>query len=146
MKPSTDRKTIVPVARIAAAGLVYGAPVLAAAWLLADVRNFFLIAGADPLLTALGAAPALALVMVYAAGWAVRLFGVAPALGQRLAMGALAAGLLALATIIGQGLPSAWHWAEVGAQLATGPGLVFMFSLALVIVLPTVRARVVDPA
>jgi len=135
-----------PIGRLAAASLIYAAPVLASAWILAGVRNFFLVAGADPLLAALGEAPAVALVMVYAAGWSVRSFGIAPALGQRLTMGLLAAGLMATVAILLRGVETDWRWGALGAPLATGPGGVFVFSLLLAIVAPALRERAVTLA
>jgi hypothetical protein len=129
------------VGRIVGASLAYAAPVLAAGWLFAGVRAFFISAGADPLLAALGEAPVVAFVMVYAAGWAVRLFDIAPATAQRLAMGALAALLLAVVTAIGRGFENGGHWAALAAQLSTGPGAVFALSVALILVLPLMRER-----
>lgn len=133
-------------ARIAGAALAYAAPVLAASWLLAGVRETFVGAGADPLMAALGEAPAVALLMVYSVGWAVREFGVTTSLRQRLAMGLLAATLLASATVIGRAFESGGRWRAVFAPLATGPGAVLVLSLALAVVLPLVRERADDSA
>jgi hypothetical protein len=56
-------------------------------------------------------------------------------------MGGVAAGMVLAATLVARGVESGGRWSAVAAQVATGPGAVFLLSLTLIFVLPLMRER-----
>jgi hypothetical protein len=110
-------------------------------WLLAPIRNFFIGAGADPLLAVLSEATATLLILIWAAGWVVQAFGVPPQIVARLAVGGGAMVLLLAGDLfmgyLSLGLPP---W-DLARRFANSAGMVVGMSLALGALLPVLRMR-----
>jgi hypothetical protein len=125
-----------PQARTASASVVYFLAMLVAGWAFGPIRQFFVGSGADPLAAALAEAPAMALVMVYAAGWSVAAFSVPRSPTHRLVVGLTAVTLLLLANWAGEAFMQGRTFSDLIARFSTAPGMVFAATLLLGVILP----------
>ena len=90
-----------PFVRAVQAGATYFALAFGAGFLLALVRIPFLVPRIGTRAAELVEMPVMGVVMFLAARWTIRRFGLAPATGSRLAMGAVALALLLAAALGG---------------------------------------------
>jgi hypothetical protein len=135
------RREMNPQARTASAGVAYFLAMLVASWIFGPIRHFFVGSGADPLLAALAEAPAMALVMVYAAGWSVAAFSVPLSPTHRLVVGSTAVTLLLLADWAREVFMQGRSFSDFIARFYTAPGVAFAATLLLGVILPLLRER-----
>ena len=119
----------------------YALVILAVSWVLTPVREFFVTAGADPVLDHLSQAVATLLVLTFAAGWAVRAFSVPVGLGRRLAVGLGAVVIFAVCDATSSLLLFGASPLDLTAQLRGPQGRVVILMLALAAALPALRGR-----
>lgn len=110
-------------------------------WLFGPIRDFWVRAGAEPLLAILCQATATLLVLVWTAGWVVDIFDVPSRLGQRIAVGFGAIGLLIACDFLTGYLMFDMTPPEIAAHFLTPEGEVVGLSLLLAALLPVVRSR-----
>lgn len=134
-----------PVGRRAfEAAITYALVILAVSWVLGPIREFFVRAGADPVLANLSQAVTTLLVLTHAAGWIVRTFGVPGGLGLRLALGLGAVAVFlagyALSALLLFGLSPP----DLAAELRGPQGAVVALMMTVAAILPAVRNRSIE--
>ncbi|HZZ30610.1 MAG TPA: hypothetical protein VFE10_01345 [Phenylobacterium sp.] len=130
-----------PGPQILEAMFSYFVVALMTGWLLAPIRNFFIGAGADPLLAVLSEATATLLILIWAAGWAVQAFGVPPQIAPRLTVGVGAMTLLLTGDLFMGFLTLGLPPLALARRFANSAGMVVGLSLALGALLPVLRVR-----
>jgi hypothetical protein len=127
--------------RAAEAAAGYALVILAVSWVLKPIREFFVTAGADPVLANLSQAVATLLILTFAAGWVVRAFGVPARLDLRLALGLGGVALFAAGDALTSLLLFGQSPFELVAEFKGPKGLVLTLMLAIAAALPAVRGR-----
>ncbi|MBS0363302.1 MAG: hypothetical protein JSR98_18150 [Proteobacteria bacterium] len=123
------------------AAACYFMATLTLGWFFGPIRDFWIRAGADPLLAILSQAVATLLVLVWTAGWVVEAFDVPGRLAQRVAVGFGAIGLLVACDFLVGYLMFDMTPGELVAHFLTPEGAVVAVSLLLAALLPIVRGR-----
>lgn len=119
----------------------YAVVMLAMSWVLEPVREFFVHAGADPVLANLSQAVAILLILTFVAGWIVRTFGVPRRLDLRLAVGLGAVVIFVAGDSVTSLLLFGESTGDLTAALRGPQGLVTTLMLAVAAALPAVRGR-----
>ena len=123
------------------AGACYFMTTLTLGWFFGPIRDYWVRAGADPLLAILSQAVATLLVLVWTAGWVVEAFDVPSRLAQRAAVGFGAIGLLLGCDFLTGYLMFDMTPGELARHFVTPEGEVVGLSLLLAALLPIVRGR-----
>jgi hypothetical protein len=116
--------------------------ILTVSWVLAPIREFCVRAGADPVFANLSQAGATLLVLIHAAGWVVRTFGVPPRLSLRLAMGFGAVVIFAACEALSALLLFGLNPIDLTSELIGPQGLVIALTMSVAAILPSLRSRV----
>ena len=123
------------------AGSCYFLAMLTLGWICQPVRDYWVRAGADPMLAILSQVVVSLLVLVWVAGWVVEAFDVPDAPIRRASVGFGAIGFfVAYGVLAGYLLSGITPWA-LAVQLLSAEGLVIAVSLLIAAALPMVRGR-----
>lgn len=123
------------------AGICYFMATLTLGWFFGPIRDFWVRAGADPLLAILCQAVATLLVLVWAAGWVVEAFHVPERLAQRVAVGFGAIGLLIACDFLTGYLMFGMTPLDLAGRFLGPEGEVIGLSLLAAALFPLVRGR-----
>ena len=123
------------------AGACYFMATLTLGWIFGPVRDYWVRAGADPMLAILSQAVVTLLILVWAAGWVVETFDVPVRLSQRAAVGFGAIGLLiACDFLTGYLMFGMTPW-ELASHFLGPEGGVVGICLLIAALLPIARGR-----